>query len=329
MVKSHRASFGLIAITVVLALAILAIDLSLPLGVAAGVPYVALLVVGWRLERPRHIVLLAGIASALTIVGFLFSPEGGTLWVVLSNRMLALFVIWITAGLLAKLKNADQTVRASRERFAGILDIAPEAVISVDEDQLIRLYNQGAEAIFGYAADEVLGQPLGMLLPARFREAHVDSVESFARSPRSVIMLSDRQTIFALRKDGSEFPAEGSISKFVHDGKFVFTIMLHDITERKRTEEHLQDITRQAQAANQAKSEFLANMSHELRTPLNAIIGFSEIMKTAMLGPIGNPQYLEYAKDINQSGQHLLQVITDILDITKIEAGKFELHEEV
>ncbi|MCH8196871.1 MAG: hypothetical protein IH904_02205 [Proteobacteria bacterium] len=84
----------------------------------------------------------------------------------------------------------------------------------------------------------------------------------------------------------------------------------------------------EARAANRTKSEFLANMSHELRTPLNAILGFSELMGNATLGPLGNPKYQEYAKDINDSGQHLLGLIQDILDLSKIEAGKLELDEE-
>ncbi len=101
-----------------------------------------------------------------------------------------------------------------------------------------------------------------------------------------------------------------------------------EIAERKRTEEALLAAKEAAELANRSKSEFLANMSHELRTPLNAIIGFSEMIKTATFGPIGSPKYREYATDIYGSGQHLLNVITDILDISKIEAGKLELHEE-
>lgn len=90
----------------------------------------------------------------------------------------------------------------------------------------------------------------------------------------------------------------------------------------------LRNSTDEANAANRAKSEFLASMSHELRTPLNAIIGFSEIIKVEMLGPVGSPQYRDYADDIHASGHHLLQVINDILDLSKIEFGAQELHEE-
>ena len=103
---------------------------------------------------------------------------------------------------------------------------------------------------------------------------------------------------------------------------------ISDITSRRREAEEMREAKEQAELANRTKSEFLANMSHELRTPLNAILGFSELMGNATLGPLGNPKYQEYAKDINDSGRHLLALIHDILDLSKIEAGKLELDEE-
>jgi signal transduction histidine kinase len=105
-------------------------------------------------------------------------------------------------------------------------------------------------------------------------------------------------------------------------------MFVRDITERKAEEEAMLAIMREAEIANRTKSEFLANMSHELRTPLNAIIGFSDIIKDERLGPVGSTKYREYADDINESGQHLLALINDILDLSKIESGTDELHEE-
>lgn len=104
--------------------------------------------------------------------------------------------------------------------------------------------------------------------------------------------------------------------------------LLEDITERAETDAALKSAMEQTALANRTMSEFLAHMSHELRTPLNAIIGFSEVMKSEMFGTIDNPKYHEYASDINESGVHLLGIIGDILDLSKIEAGKAELYEE-
>src|SRR5690606_36945192 len=103
--------------------------------------------------------------------------------------------------------------------------------------------------------------------------------------------------------------------------------ILVDITDRRQLETELTLARDQAEAANRTKTQFLANMSHELRTPLNAIIGFSETIMNEIVGPLGSPPYPQYADDINQSGRHLLDVINDILDLSKIEAGKLELHE--
>jgi PAS domain S-box-containing protein len=487
---------------------------------------------------------------------------------------------------ITTIKAARQALHVSEARLSGILDIAAEAIISVGADQRIRLFNQSAEMLFGYSAEEIMGQPLERLLPPSVREVHRQHLEAFARSSETSRMMDKRGYVIGLRKDGSEFPAGASISKFEIDGEQVFTVTVHDFAERNRTdmamresearakaaEQHLLDaiesisdgfvlydsedrlvlcntkwkdlygysdsqivpgisyeelvrldvelgavvdeasdylsrridyrrrfqgafdvhladgrwitirerktsdggivgiqseiterkraedkireseqqfrsvvdnspsaiflkdtagcyrlvnrrfeewyglsaqdtlgrtsheifpkdhadayvaqdrdaletgkvITREheipfadgsihliivtkfpvrdsdgrsvgvgtintdvtdlkqnesallaakveAELANRAKSEFLANMSHELRTPLNAIIGFSELIENETLGPVGTAQYRDHAMDIAESGRHLLRLINDILDLSKIEAGKVDLYEE-
>ena len=112
------------------------------------------------------------------------------------------------------------------------------------------------------------------------------------------------------------------------DGSIIWEGMFLDVTERRLANQALHEAKDTAEKANRTKTDFLAMMSHELRTPLNAIMGFSEVIKKEMFGPLTVPRYLEYAKDIHSSGAHLLQVINDLLDLSKIEAGKFELHED-
>ncbi|HEX6134466.1 MAG TPA: ATP-binding protein [Longimicrobiales bacterium] len=131
---------------------------------------------------------------------------------------------------------AERALRASEARFAGIIGIASEAIISVDENFQITLFNQGAESIFGYRSGDVLGQPLDTLLPDRFRGMHNRHMRNFAASPVVARRMGERQEIMGLRRDGTEFPAEASISKLDLFGSTVFTVVLRDITERKRVE---------------------------------------------------------------------------------------------
>lgn len=165
-------------------------------------------------------------------------------------------------------KQAEETLRISQARFAGILEIANDAIISVDINQRITLFNQGAEKIFGYKADEILGQPLDQLLPSRFANVHHDHVNNFGQSSGKARRMGgvetyrpvgERGEIFGRRKDGSEFPAEASISKLQLGGETVFTAFLRDISDRKRMEDDRQ----QAEAAlRHSEARFQAFMNH-------------------------------------------------------------------
>jgi len=235
---------------------------------------------------------------------------------------------WVGLQILAARKRAEERMRESKEQLFGLIDIATDAIISIDTNGIIRLFNQGAKAIFGHNAEDIIGEPLDLLLPERFRGGHGHHLQHFLQSPEASRLMNGRGAIHGLRKDGSEFPAEASISKLDLPTGTVLTVMLRDITERQRVEDALLAAKEEAELSNRAKSEFLAGMSHELRTPLNAIIGFSEVMNKESLGPVGSPRYREYAGDIHASGKHLLALINDILDISKIEAHKVELDEE-
>jgi len=209
----------------------------------------------------------------------------------------------------------------SQAQLAGILDIADDAIISIDERQRIILFNKGAERIFGFTAEEAMGQPLEMLLPGVARPAHAAHVDDFRRSPTPSRRMAERSEIAGRRKDGTEFPAEASISRLGGGHSVIYTAILRDVTQQKRQSEMLRTAKQAAEVAVQAKSMFLANMSHEIRTPLNAIIGMTSLLLHTQLAD----EQRDFVETIRSSGDALLTVINEILDFTKIELGSLEL----
>jgi PAS domain S-box-containing protein len=133
-------------------------------------------------------------------------------------------------------QRVEEELRASEEKFSGILAIAADAIITVDQTQRIVHFNRGAEEIFGYSADDAIGRHLAILLPARYREVHEGHMERFAQSSVTARRMGERREIFGLRSDGTEFPAEASISKLVASDGLLFTVVMRDITAQKRAE---------------------------------------------------------------------------------------------
>jgi PAS domain S-box-containing protein len=192
-------------------------------------------------------------------------------------------------------------------------------------DHPITFVNAAFARISGYPAEEMIGRNCRIL---QGRDTDPDALDRLRRALAQQRPIS--VTLRNYRKDGRTFWNELSISPIVDaQGRIAqFVGIISDVTQRIRAEENLREAKNQAELANRAKSEFLANVSHELRTPLNAIIGFSDVMKMELFGPLGAPKYQGYAKDILDSGNILLSLINDILDLSKVEAGKMELHPE-
>ena len=395
---------------------------------------------GWTL-----ITLLSGAGKpvALEMVGLPFSEDGRRGVMVVGRDMTAL-------------RSAHEDVANRERRLNGIMDTVVDGIITIDERGRIESFNRAAETIFGWSAEEAIGQSIGILIPQANRAAHDRYMNNYiAGGPPRIIGIGREEV--AVRKDGSTFPVDLAVSELWLGGRRLFTGVIRDITERKRADEALRlseeryklalagtneanwdwdletgavyssphachilgvttdelsdakrwlslvhpqdrasyraaliehlkgrteyfvyeyrlapnrgerdrwvrhrgvavrnaagrvyrmagsvgDITaqhaaqedlviakEQAELANRAKTEFLATMSHELRTPLNAIIGFSEVIHSELFGAVTPKPYREYAGNILESGRHLLDVINDILDVSRIEAGSMTLHPE-
>src|SRR6266478_1922562 len=223
-------------------------------------------------------------------------------------------------------KRAEEALQTSEEKFRSVVQTANDAIVTADSHGSITDFNRGAEAIFGYSAQEVIGRPLTVLMPDRFKEPHQQGFKRYLETGQAHV-IGKTVELAGKRKDGTEFPIELSLSSWKTRAGLFFTGVLSDITERKRMQELMLHAKEEAERASKFKDQFLSTMSHELRTPLNAVLGFSDLLADERYGPLNDRQQ-RYVAHIHTGGKHLLKLISDILDLSKIEAGRMELTRE-
>jgi len=444
-------------LSVVIAAAIFLFDINLPLGVAGGVPYVALVLLGSWSSRSWFIIALASTGLVLTIVGYFYSPPGGVPWIVLANRGLAIFAICVTAIILLYRLRTRQALNKSEERYRDFTESAsdwvwetgPDHCFTFASDRLFEIKNVTRQEVIGKtrwqisenASSEnpsklweehkiemekhlpikdfrykfkdrdgsiqqvsINGKPVfdengeflgyrgsGTDITEQFRysvalDAEKQKAEKYLDVSEAMIVglnrdgnvetinkktadymgyteqeivgknwfslaieESDRDEVFNVfkslmneqienfeyfenkiitKRGDSLYISWHNVLQTDQDGKITGTLSSgQNITVRKQLEEEIVQAQERAEIANRSKSEFLANMSHELRTPLNAIIGFSEMLSIKTIEPLSGDKQEEYVNHIHNSGQHLLELINDILDVSTIEADKLELVE--
>jgi PAS domain S-box-containing protein len=233
------------------------------------------------------------------------------------------------SGVIATFRDITERRRAGHELAAATsllratLDNMEQGLLVLDEQLRIRLWNDRLDQIFAHAPMALwAGRPIEEIIDKGSGNDRTRAAAGMAFLSRGLELRQPAMRELAMPHGGvvemriTPMPEGGLIANYL------------DITERKRTESDVRRAKEEAELASRSKSEFLANMSHELRTPLNAIIGFADILKGEIFGRLGDPRYLDYAADIRDSGQHLLKLINDVLDVSKVEFGKIELTEE-
>ncbi len=220
---------------------------------------------------------------------------------------------------------AETGKQESDRRYQLLYKYSPVMLWTVGPDFGLKEFNETFVSQLGYTTDEIIGRSV---LDFCSEETKRKVTEQLRPALLAHGQYASKQAEF-VRRDGSilEVEVTAYLDRFGPDDQFQTLSAALDISSRNEAERRLRKALEEAEFANRTKSQFLANISHELRTPLNSIIGFSQFMSQQLLGPVGNPQYLEYSRDILYSGEHLLNLINDILDITKIEAGETRIEE--
>jgi PAS domain S-box-containing protein len=241
--------------------------------------------------------------------GRTFSPEDVTLAEELARRA------------ATALENARlfREARASEAKLAGMISLATDAIISIGDDQRIAIFNTGAEAMFGWKREEVIGKPLDVLIPERFVGVHRQHVRDFAAGSVTARNVKKQLTVFARRKDGTEFPADAAISKLSFDGHQLYTVALRDVTEQKRIE-------REKQAAIERRDDVMGTVAHDLRNPLATILMLVSMLKERGNEPAGRST--KTAEAIERATSRMDRLVQDLLDVTRMDSGHLTVEQE-
>src|SRR5208283_3138488 len=228
--------------------------------------------------------------------------------------------------------NLEMELRRQKSEYrelSAILDTATDGVAVLDRQGLILTLNRSGEALFGYDQNEVEAKPFINLIAPESRELVTDYFQGL-KSDGGFSLLNQGREVVGLARQGGTIPVFMTLSRIGgapgegEQPEVRFCAILRDLTHWKKVERELDGARKEAERASALKSDFLARVSHEIRTPLNAILGFAEVMMDERFGPVGNQRYKDYLKDIHASGALVMSLVNDLLDLSKIEAGKMD-----
>ena len=281
----------------------------------------------WKVLIPATLVvagdhLLRGIYFPQSVYGV----ASASIWRTFEHAGWVIFedIVLVTACIRSEreMRQIAERIQQGEDRTRLILETVLDGLITIDQDGRITSWNFNAEKLFGWTAEQVVGQSLEeKILSPRQREKHPAGLTQLVDDGQACT-LNRRLEITAARENGTEFPAELAIAAMRTGGKTNFSVFVRDISQRKEAEEAIRRAKDIAEDANRSKSAFLANMSHEIRTPMSAIVGYADLMLDPARSMSDRQDSLQV---IRRNARHLLQLINDILDISKIEAGKMSI----
>ncbi len=232
-----------------------------------------------------------------------------------------------SAGVTERIRELESELRSAESgmrELHAILDTATDGVAVLDGEGQIIALNRAGEALFGYEQSDVAGQSFTSLMAKDSVSVAQDYFDGLKGSGVAALM-NDGRDVFGRARQGGAIPIFMTLGRIGGNGAQKFCAVMRDMTAWKKAEQELKEARQTAEQANALKSDFLAKVSHEIRTPLNAILGFAEVIMEERFGPIQNERYKEYVTDIHTSGAHVMSLVNDLLDLSKIEAGKLEL----
>lgn len=228
-------------------------------------------------------------------------------------------------------REAEQQVRLSEVRLRAVTETASDAIVSADRDGNVRYFNPGAERTFGHSAQDVIGQPLAMLMPERFRSAHSEGMERYLRTRKGNVIGRRTVELVGLHKDGGEFPIELGLASSEVDGDMFFTAIVRDITLRAESERQIQELNRrlrvdnaELEAVNKELEAFSYSVSHDLRAPLRAIDGFSQAL-VEDAGPLLLPEHHAHLNRVRQAAQRMGLLIDDLIKLARVSRADIKL----
>ena len=218
---------------------------------------------------------------------------------------------------------AQEALIESETGLRAVLDNIVDAVITIDSDGIIENFNSGAERIFGYKAEEIIGKNINTIALEPYGDSHVEQIHRYVSTGKSEFIGKNREVI-GLHRDGRQFPLMISLNEMSVGGEMKFTGIARDISEQKKAYDVVLAAKEEAVEIKVAEERFISTVSHEIRTPMNAVIGFIDLLSKTQLGPVQD----EYVKGLRSSSERLLKIVNDLLEFKRIQAGKIEFVEE-